>query len=142
MQLTKHTDYAFRVLIYLSNMQEERTTIQTISQTYDISKSHIMKVVNELVNKGWVDSIRGKNGGICLGVQPKDISLKDVILLMEKNLDPINCNSPVCYINGVCKLKSIVINANNQYLNHMGQYTLADVASPKIRDLIAVSNGH
>lgn len=139
MQLTKHTDYAFRVLIYLVSMKEERTTIKTITQTFDISKSHVMKVVNELVNKGWVSSTRGKKGGICLGVEPKMVSLKDVILLMEKNLDPVNCSSPVCYINGTCTLKSILINANNQYLDHMGKYTLLDITSPKIRELIATS---
>lgn len=141
MQLTKHTDYAFRVLIYLISMEEERTTIQTITQTFDISKSHVMKVVNELVNKGWVSSTRGKNGGICLGVDPKTVSLKDVIVLMEKNLDPINCSSPVCYINGACTLKPIVMSANNEYLNYMGKYTLLDIAAPKIRELIATSSG-
>ena len=140
MQLTNHTDYAFRVLIYLISMEEERTTIRTITQAFDISKSHVMKVVNELVNKGWISSTRGKNGGICLGIDPKAVSLKDVILLMEKNLGPINCSSPMCYINGACGLKSIVISANNEYLNHMGKYTLADITSPKIRGLIATSS--
>ena len=73
MQLTKHTDYAFRVLIYLAGMSEERTTIQAITETFDISKTHLMKVVNELANKGWVASTRGKNGGIRLGVAPESV---------------------------------------------------------------------
>ena len=140
MQLTKHTDYAFRVLIYLINMEKKITTIKTITETFDISKSHVMKVVNELVNKGWLSSTRGKNGGIYLGVDPGSVSLKDVIVLMEKNLDPINCSSPECYIKGACELKSIVMRANNEYLNYMESYTLADISSPKIRDLIAISD--
>jgi DNA-binding IclR family transcriptional regulator len=60
MQLTKHTDFAFRTLIYLAMMEQELTTIQHITDSFDISKSHAMKIVNTLANKGWVKSIRGK----------------------------------------------------------------------------------
>lgn len=137
MQLTKHTDYAFRVLIYLAGMQEERTTIQAITETFDISKTHLMKVVNELANKGWVDSTRGKHGGIRLGRDAGDISLKDVLVQMEKTLEPINCDTPVCHIRGVCQLKPILLQAQHEYLNHLAQYTLADLINPKTITRIA-----
>lgn len=127
MKLTKHTDYAFRVLIYLAGMQEEKTTIQAITNAFDISKTHLMKVVNELANKGWVDSIRGKNGGIRLGMPASDINLKDVLLHMEKTLEPINCEEPMCHIKGVCQLKPILIQAQQQYLDYLGGYTLEDI---------------
>jgi len=62
MQLTKHTDYAFRVLIYLAGIEhpeKQRSTILEISKKFDISKTHAMKVVNELSNAGWVSATRG-----------------------------------------------------------------------------------
>lgn len=131
MQLTKHTDYAFRVLIYLAGMQEERTTIQAITETFDVSKTHLMKVVNELANKGWINSIRGKNGGICLGEGASEINLRDVLIHMEKTLDPINCDTPMCHIKGLCRLKPLLIQAQNEYLNHLAQYSLADLINPE-----------
>lgn len=127
MQLTKHTDYAFRVLIYLAGMQQERTTIQAISDTYDVSKTHLMKVVNELSNKGWVNSTRGKNGGICLGTAAENINMRAVLEHMEKTLDPINCDTPLCHIQGVCLLKPILVQAQNEYLSYLGKYSLADI---------------
>lgn len=131
MQLTKHTDYAFRVLIYLAGMQEERTTIQAITETFDISKTHLMKVVNELANKGWVNSTRGKNGGIQLGVEASEVNIRDVLMHMEKTLEPINCDTPLCHIKGICQLKPILMQAQNEYLNHLAQYSLADLINPK-----------
>lgn len=132
MQLTKHTDYAFRVLIYLAGMKEERTTIQAITEKFGLSKPHLMKVVNSLSNKGWIKSTRGKNGGICLGERSEEISLRDVLVHMEKTLEPINCSTPMCYINNICQLKPILMQAQEEYLSHLGQYTLADLISPKI----------
>lgn len=129
MQLTKHTDYAFRVLIYLESMQEKRTTIQVISDTYSVSKTHLMKVVNELSNRGWIDSTRGKNGGICLGEAAENINMRVVLEHMEKTLDPINCDTPLCHIKGVCQLKPILVQAQNEYLNYLGKYSLADIVN-------------
>lgn len=130
MQLTKHTDYAFRVLIYLAGMKEERTTIQAITDTFSISKTHLMKVVNELANKGWVESTRGKHGGISLGVNAKSIRLKDVLVHMEKTLDPINCDTPMCHIKGACQLKPLLVQAQQAYLDYLDQYTLDDLIHP------------
>jgi len=138
MKLTKHTDYAFRVLIYLSAMKEEKITIQEITDLFNISKTHLMKVVNELANKGWVNSTRGKNGGICLGKAPSAISLKDVLIHMEKTLEPINCTSPMCYLNSVCNLKPILIKAQEQYLDYLGSFTLQDLVDDKTKQIIII----
>ena len=136
MQLTKHTDYAYRVLIYLAGMQDERTTIQAISDAFDVSKTHLMKVVNELSNKGWVSSTRGKNGGIRLGTSAENINLRAVLEHMEKTLDPINCDTPLCHISGVCQLKPILLQAQSHYLEHIGKYTLADIVNQKTTAVI------
>jgi len=132
MQLTKHTDYAFRVLIYLAGMQQPRTTIKEITERFDISKTHVMKIVNELANKGWISSTRGKNGGIALGVEATTINLRSVVELMEKTLNPISCSEPLCYIKGICQLKPILIQAQNEYLEHLANYTVADLMNEKI----------
>lgn len=141
MQLTKHTDYAFRVLIYLANMQEEKTTISHITERFAISKTHLMKVVNILSNAGWVTSVRGKNGGIYLGIAPEDLSLRAVVERMENILEPVNCQQPVCFFDGVCHLKGVLFQAQEAYLAHIGQYSLADLIRPELQQRLYTDVG-
>ncbi|MDB2705563.1 Rrf2 family transcriptional regulator [Pseudomonadota bacterium] len=136
MQLTRHTDFAFRTLIYLAMMQQEMTTIQKITDSFDISKSHAMKIVNKLVHAGWIKSIRGKNGGILLGCDANEISLRSVIELMENTLEPVNCDHPPCLIAGSCKLKGILWDAQQQYLNYLAPLTLADLVDTETSKII------
>ena len=136
MQLTKHTDYAYRVLIYLAGMDDDKATIQEITDAFGISKAHLMKVANKLANKGWVESIRGKNGGISLGVPVEDIALHEVFILMERTIDPVNCSAPACYINGVCELKPILMGAQQAYIGYLAQFTLADLIDKKTVQLL------
>ncbi len=133
MQLTKHTDFAFRIMIYLSMMENELTTIKQICDTFDISKSHAMKIVNTLANKGWIDSVRGKKGGIRLGIDPKQIMLKEVIILMEKTLDPVNCSQPPCLISGICGLKDALLLAQQAYLSTLATISISDLKSQQIQ---------
>lgn len=137
MQLTKHTDFAFRILMYLAALEgDSLTTIQTLTQNFAISKSHAMKIVNKLVHQGWVTAIRGKNGGIKLGCPSHQIPLDQVVRLMEQTLDPVNCHTPVCVLNEVCQLKGVLWEAQRHYLDHLSQFTLADMLTPKTSEAI------
>lgn len=128
MQLTKHTDYAFRVLIYLAMQPDNQlATIQEIATYFDISRSHMMKIVQKLVNAGFVDSTRGKQGGIKLGQATQEINLRTIIDLMEATLKPVDCTSQPCRLNPGCSLKTILFTGQQQYMDYIGQYTLADL---------------
>lgn len=131
MQLTKHTDYAFRVLIYLASLPEgQLSTVQEIAERFEVSRSHIMKIVQKLAAAGVIHASRGQQGGIRLG-QPKEaINLRSVIELMEATLSPVNCTDPACRIARKCTLKTILFSAQRKFLEHVGQYTLADLAEP------------
>lgn len=133
MHLTKHTDYAFRVLIYLASMPEDRlSTVQEIAGQFDVSRSHIMKIVHKLAGAGLVHASRGQHGGIKLGQPKESIDLRSVIELMEATLAPVNCDDPVCIIKKNCALKNILFDAQRQYLEHLEHYTLADLAEPTV----------
>lgn len=127
MQLTKHTDYAFRTLIFLAANREGLCNIQQVAQTFELSKSHLMKIVNQMVHAGWVESVRGKNGGIRLAKDPGDINVADVVTTMEQTLTPINCDEPPCILKNGCQLKSFLWKAQKEFIRHLKQYTLADV---------------
>lgn len=142
MRLTKHTDYAFRVLIYLASMPEGRlSTVQEIAETFGVSRSHVMKIVHKLAGASIIHASRGQNGGVRLG-QPKEaIHLRAVIELMEATLAPVNCDDPVCLIKKNCVLKNILFDAQQQFLEHVEQYTLADLAEPAVSIVKLLNKG-
>ncbi len=133
MRLTKHTDYAFRVLIYLASIPEDRlSTVQEIAGQFDVSRSHIMKIVQKLAGAGLIHASRGQHGGLKLGQSKEAINLRSVIELMEATLAPVNCDDPVCIIKKNCSLKNILFEAQRQFLEHVEHYTLADLAEPTV----------
>ena len=144
MRLTTHTDYALRVLIYLALAQDRLATIREISERYDISRNHLMKIVRELGQAGYVETVRGKSGGIRLGQPPEDISIGAVVRDMEDNLNLVECFKPdgaYCQIVPVCLLKGVLDEALDQFLEVLDRYTLADMAKPKVdlADLMGLS---
>lgn len=131
MQLTKHTDYAFRILIFLASREQKGlTTIQEIAERYQISRNHLMKIVQKLSHAGFVNSIRGNQGGIHLGKAPAEIGLREVIELMEQTLAPVNCHEPLCILTQHCQLRGILFQAQEKYLSTVGHYSLADLIQP------------
>lgn len=126
MQINKHTDYAFRALIYLAGQGGERVTIQHIAQTYSISKSHLMKIINKLANARIVESTRGKNGGLRLAKPADQITLDAVFTTMNPQSSPVNCSKPPCLIVQSCTLKAMLDGAQQQFIQHLAQFTLQD----------------
>lgn len=130
MQLTRHTDFSLRVLIYLSlNKPEELVTINEISEHFEILKNHLTKVVHHLAQKGYVETIRGKNGGMRLAKPPVEIKLGDVVRSMEMNLEIVDCSKPLCPLINNCKLKHILNEAKKSFLKTLNNYTIADLNS-------------
>lgn len=129
MRITRYTDYSLRVLIYLSLQQERLTTIQEIATSYDISKNHLMKVVHQLTLKGYIESVRGKNGGLKLRRRPEDINIGVLVREMEHDLNLVECfaEENECRITPVCGLKHILADALRSFLHTLDQHTLADI---------------
>lgn len=131
MRLTKHTDYAFRVLIFLAVLPEgQLSTVQEIAEKFDVSRNHIMKIVHKMAGAGLIHASRGQHGGIKLGRAKEAINLRNVIELMETTLTPVNCDEPICIITKHCALKTILFEAQRHFLEHAGRYTLADLVEP------------
>ena len=130
MRLTRFTDYSLRVLIYLGQNNESRVTIHQISEAYDISKNHLMKVVSNLTRSKFVIAQRGPGGGIQLNRSPEDISLNDVISKTEKHLQPHDL-SDTNESTADSRLSNYLQQALQAYLEALGHFTLADVLDPQ-----------
>src|SRR3974390_1157335 len=113
MRLTLHTDYALRVLLHVAIADGKLITIGGIAESFDISKQHLMKVVNDLGQKGYLDTARGRGGGIRLKREPRDINIGQVVRDPEDRLDVIGCleHKGYCAIERVCVLRGALRNA-------------------------------
>lgn len=94
MRLSSYTDYALRTLVFLALRPDELATIHEIAETYEISRNHLMKVVQQLSLLGFVESVRGRGGGLRLGRPAEDIRIGDVVRATEQDLDIVECFSP------------------------------------------------
>ena len=140
MRITSYTDYSLRTLIYVALKGEEISTIREIAERYNISKSHLMKVVQELNSKGYLQAVRGKNGGLRLNGQPKDINLGKLVRDIEEDFALVECfNGDGCNLSPTCRLKGILYKALDAFFVVLEDYTLADLlpASSR-RELIRI----
>jgi Rrf2 family transcriptional regulator, nitric oxide-sensitive transcriptional repressor len=133
MRLTLHTDYALRVLIHVAIADGTLITISDIAESFDISKQHLMKVANNLSQKGYLDAVRGRGGGIRLRRQPRDINIGQVVRDIERKLDVIGCleRRGYCPIQHVCVLRGALRDATEAFLVVLDTYSLADLIKRK-----------
>ena len=129
MHITRYTDYSLRVLVYLASQGDQLSTIQDISESYDISRNHLMKVVHQLNKKGYIKTVRGKKGGMTLRMQPADINIGVLIRETEQELGVVECLSSnnACRIAPICGLKGMFSEAVEAFLTTLDKYTLEDV---------------
>ncbi|HEY0491021.1 MAG TPA: Rrf2 family transcriptional regulator [Telluria sp.] len=130
MRLTTFTDYTLRTLIHLGMHRDRLVTIQEIADLHDISKNHLMKVVYQLGLAGVVETLRGRNGGLRLKLEPDQINIGAIVRASETDFYMAECFNPVgspCFLSGDCKLKNILGEATLAYLSVLDGQTLASV---------------
>lgn len=138
MQLTQYTDYSLRVLVYLSlKKPDDLATITDISDFYGISRNHLVKVVHNLANHGFIHTIRGKHGGMRLSRPPEKITIGEVVRQTEPHFEMAECfnRNNRCAITPVCALKNILAEARDGFLDVLDRYSLTDTVAQK--DLLA-----
>lgn len=132
MRLTLHSDYSLRVLMYTGLNRNRLSTITEIAQHFRISKSHLMKVVSNLAQLGYLETVRGKNGGLQLMLPPAQINIGAVVRATEEELDIVGClqESNYCSIQGACVLRGALREATEAFLAVLDQYSLEDLLVP------------
>ena len=139
MQLNRYTDYGLRLLTYLAVLPPgQRASIDEISKVYDLSRNHINKIVHQLGKEGIIETKRGKGGGFSLARPPEQINIADMVILLEKSMLIINCQTPACRISPVCKLNGILLEAGNAFVASLRKYSLADLVKDNRQPLIQI----
>lgn len=130
MRLTDYTDYALRVMLFLAVRREGLSTIQDISDTYGISRNHLMKVVQQLGELGWVDTIRGRHGGLRLNERSLLLTIGEVVRATETDFALVGCfereggDTRRCVIEPQCRLKHVFAAARGAFLAELDRHTL------------------
>jgi Rrf2 family nitric oxide-sensitive transcriptional repressor len=139
MRLTVYTDYALRVMMYLAlhHGDGEKVTIERMARAYGISRSHLMKIVNEFSQHGLIEATRGRTGGLRLGREPAAITIGEIVRLAEEDFALVECHgsgeASDCVIVRSCQLKQGLRRAVEAFFAELDAMTLADtVASPEM----------
>jgi Rrf2 family nitric oxide-sensitive transcriptional repressor len=132
-RLTRYSDYSLRVLIFLAAKGGELATIPEIANAFGISRGHLMKVVQLLGQLGYVETLRGRGGGLTLGMAADEIRVGQVLRQTEGSFDLVDCfatetvTAHACKITAACKLRGMLGEALHAFLHVLDQYTLADI---------------
>jgi len=134
MQLTVFTDYGLRTLMFLAAHRDRLCNVREVADHYGVSYNHLVKVVHRLAQLGYVESLKGKGGGIRLAKGAEKHRLGDLVRALEPNMDIVECfnrDTNTCRVSGSCHLKHILFDAKQAFILSLNQHTLADTVANK-----------
>jgi Rrf2 family transcriptional regulator, nitric oxide-sensitive transcriptional repressor len=143
MRLTTFSDYSIRVIMYLGIQPGELVKISDIANAYNISENHLTKVVHQLAQKNYIETVRGKGGGLRLVRDPKTINIGELIRETEGDAGFLPCldTEGACCIQSTCKLMGILREAQVALYAVLDKYTLADLLTPQ-EPLVSILINH
>lgn len=131
MRMTLHSDYALRVLIYLAVGPDRPVTVGEIAKSYRLSRNHLLKVALNLSRGGFVETTRGRSGGLRLAKPAAEITIGAVIQHLENDSALVEClkaGGGACVISPLCRMRGIFSEAHSAFLAVLDRYTIGDVA--------------
>jgi Rrf2 family nitric oxide-sensitive transcriptional repressor len=137
MKFTQYTDFALRVVVHLGTQEAGLSSIAEIARVYRISRNHLMKVVQDLGGVGYVETVRGRNGGIRLAKPIEEINVGALVRHTEGQFRLVQCSG--CVIAPVCVLPTVFHEATDAFLDVLDKYSVADllVQRDRLRELFA-----
>ena len=136
MQLNLRTDYALRMLMALA-AKDEVVSVDWIAEQYGISRNHLAKVAQSLAADGFIETLRGRSGGIRLARPPEEINVGDVVRKLENLQGFVACmgSNTDCAIDGICGLKPALSGALEAFLSHLDRFNLAQITGNRAKFL-------
>lgn len=129
MRLTIMTDFALRLLMHVGQHRDRLCTIAEVAQVYGISEAHLMKITHQLGLGGWIETVRGRGGGMRLARSPEQINLGELVRSVEPDFELVECmaRASACTLTGKCGLTSVFSGARDAFMKQLDGHTLADV---------------
>ncbi|MEM9732265.1 MAG: Rrf2 family transcriptional regulator [Pseudomonadota bacterium] len=133
MRLTNRTNYAIRILMYCST-KGRIASVSEIAEFYRLPHPFLLKIAKALINKGFLVAHRGRNGGVSLAREAKDISLGEVVRSTETNFELAECfgeGETDCPLVATCGLNATLNGALDAFFKVLDKQSIADLATPK-----------
>ncbi len=133
MRLTKQTGYALRILIHCAMAGERSVTVGEVARAHNITEHNVFKIVPMLVHGGFVETTRGRGGGIRLSRQPDQIRIGDVVRVTEETHIEAECfgGGADCAIRPVAPINRILDDALSAFIEVLDQHTLEDLVAAR-----------
>lgn len=125
MRLTRYTDFAIRIMLYLAAHEDRLCPIGEIAESYGISQNHLMKVASDLAGSGYVQSLRGRGGGLRLARPASEINIGEMVRHTEGQVDLVGCGS--CALAPACGMVCAFKNAVEAFFATLEAHSLADI---------------
>jgi len=132
MQLNKFTDYALRIVMYISVPRDTPYTIAELAENLEVSHNHLVKIVHFMSKQSWIITTRGKGGGLRLNPDALELRLGQMVKILQGDQEIIDCDHPPCVLRKKCGLKGVLNQALSQFYAHLDQYQLADAIQSTI----------
>jgi Rrf2 family transcriptional regulator, nitric oxide-sensitive transcriptional repressor len=126
------TDYALRLLMHVGQQRDRLCTIAEVAQVYGLSEAHLMKITHQLGRAGWIETVRGKGGGMRLALEPAQINLGELVRSVEPDFQLVECmaTGSACTLTGQCRLTGAFSGALDAFMRELDRHTLADMLPP------------
>ena len=135
MKLSLFSDYSLRTLLFAA-LKGSDFQIDDVTAAYGISRHHLAKVVQNLARLGYLETWRGRHGGIRLAKPPEEVALGELLRKTEEGSVLIECFDPesnTCPITNCCRLKSVLASALHAFYSELDRYHLSDLITDKYR---------
>lgn len=131
MRITQFSDIGLRTLIYLSRCEErvQPVTMAEIAKQFDLPANHLVKVASHLSRVGWLESTRGRNGGIRLAASAMKLKVGTILRELEGDSELVDCDSRACQLSSSCILRKALANGLRAFYAAMNHYSLADLTA-------------
>ncbi len=145
MHLSTFTDYALRVLIYAAARAPEQVSLTELAEAYGISRNHLIQVVRKLAHLDYLDTTRGRGGGIRLGRPAESITVAEIVRATEPGFEMAECfqkkGANRCRLTPVCTLRGVLADATEAFLGTLEATTLAEIVADRRKVLAALESG-
>ncbi len=120
--------------MFLAGQPERLCNVREIAEHYGVSYNHLVKVVHKLAQLGYIESVKGKGGGIRLAKNAEKLKLGELVRALEPNMNIVECfdrETNTCRISNACDLKHYLFDAQKAFIASLDKYTLADTVKNK-----------
>ncbi|WP_455477363.1 iron-responsive transcriptional regulator RirA [Bartonella sp. B41] len=143
MRLTRQTNYALRMLMYCADNHGSLSRVPEIAKVHSVSELFLFKILQLLVEAGFIQTVRGRNGGIKLAKPATEISVADVVKVTEDSFSMAECfdtEEPNCPLVDFCNLNTALRKALDAFFSVLSVTSIADLQQPSFRNQFKIDN--